>query len=301
MAKMKDRGDPLVELILKPVQNSFEEEELLLEAGWAAFSDADAREEYEALFPPSAETNRRIQELTVELASPDEKNRLQASKTLWKAAARREQWLRIPRVTERLIEALRGARGEIEENLASALTIILEHFPDRRAIDAFRPLLATQNSRVRTSAAAGALLSGRENAVPDVLPLSADPIASVRKQSLLWIMRSDAFARLTETARRDVQAAAIRALEDRVDDVRLVAINLLGHIGDGDALAALQPIKGRRHVVKSAVAGAIAAIRERTENDSLVSSGANTPKPKRAGTAKKRASTRSRATMGKKR
>jgi hypothetical protein len=43
--------------------------------------------------------------------------------------------------------------------------------------------------------------------------------------------------------RREVQSAAIEALGDRVDGVKLVATNLLREIGDKEARAALEKVK----------------------------------------------------------
>jgi HEAT repeat protein len=270
-----------------------EEEQLVLEAGWGPSADADAREEYAALFPPSDETNRRIGEIAAGLQSSDEATRLGAADALGKLASKREQWLDIPPVTGMLIDALPGARGKLEENLASTLALILEHFPDGRSHAAFRPLLGSKNAAVRAAAARGVLLSGRERAIADVLPLLTDSAAQVREQSLLWILRSETFARLTEATRRDVQSAAIEALGDRVDGVKLVAINVLREIGDEEARAALEQMKERKQLLKSALAQAIAVISQRAGTRKSQRSPTTAAKP--AEPAKKRATMPSRA------
>jgi len=260
---MRDRGDPLLDLPGRPIRKSLEEEQLVLEAGWGPSADAGAREVYEALFPPSDETSRRIGEIARGLQSSGETTRLRAAEDLEKLASKREQWLDVPPVTGMLIDALAGARGKLEEHLASTLALLLEHFPDGRAYAAFRPLLGSKNAAVRAAAACGALLSAREKAIADVLPLIKDPVARVRQQSLVWILGSDAFARLSERARHEVQSAAIDALGDRVDNVKLVAINLLREIGDGEARAALQQMKERKQMLKEPIAQALAVIRQR--------------------------------------
>ncbi|MBI1752617.1 MAG: HEAT repeat domain-containing protein [Acidobacteria bacterium] len=261
MPRVPNLGDPLIYKRLGVERASSDEAGLLLEAGWGPAFDAAAREAYEVLFAGSPAFETKWGPIHADLTSPHAADRLRGLELILKAACEPQQWLWNPRVTEALLELLRTAEGVALEKAGLALVRILGPFPDRRAHGACLPLLTHPLPRIRASAVWSVGLSGGAGAWSDVLPLISDGIAEVRQAALSSL--SNGYSDLPEEGRAQLQSAAIAALKDRVDGVRLAAVAMLGSIGDTASLQALADIKPRRMVWREAVNTAIAEILKR--------------------------------------
>lgn len=266
MPGVPKQGDPLIYKKLGAERASCDEEELLLSAGWGAAFDETAREEYEALFGARPGFETAWKPLLADLSSPRPGDRIRGIELVLKAACQQQPWLRHPRVTEALMESLRGADGETLEKTCQALVPILGHFPDRRVHAACLPLLTHPQPRVRAAAVWSVALAGGAGAWSDVLPLVSDRVAEVRKAALSSL--SKACLDLPEEGRARLQSAAIAALDDRVDEVRMAAAILLGSIGDSASLQALAGLKSRRMVWRETVSWAVTEIQKRAASAS---------------------------------
>ncbi|CAM2068932.1 HEAT repeat domain-containing protein [Sulfidibacter corallicola] len=249
-----------------------EAKELLLKAGFIDDLDPAVQAAYYDLIPPDPALLRRMDGVLRDLGGDrDVATRTRAAGLIALEAAAEESletdaWIRDPRVTDALMEALGNGPAGLVKEAAMALThIVLRYFADYRVRTAFLPLLHGRHAVVRRLACSvvGAL------AHPDncelLLPLLEDKAAEVRREAVVVLSEWFEELRPGEGVRMQITVALEKALADPDPQMRERAAFALGNLGDYRSSGALErALAGEgEHLVRETMEEALAQLKVR--------------------------------------
>lgn len=221
-----------------------EARDLLLAAGYEDGLDSTAQAEYAQLFPSSPEIVDKLDEYAARLADPDAKVRVAAAKAIAKEALRESSvraavWLRNPRTTGLLTDALTDPDPEVHVHATTALAMIaLRYFRDRRAIPPILSMLQSPHPLARSWACQAAERLAGAAALEPILPLLEDNNVRVRT-SALSAVGGILGSGLPSTDRVRVSNALAQMTDDKDLDIRIMVAGHLGAVGDSNSAEVL--------------------------------------------------------------
>ncbi|MDG9669401.1 HEAT repeat domain-containing protein [Hahella sp. CR1] len=215
-------------------QGALEEaRELLLQEGFVQGDNPLLQNAYYELIPIDEALKAKLSPLKSALQPPFDDSAVKAVAAVAKEAARATNkatyaWIRDPRVTDVLIDALSHGKARLVKETALALAhIVHRYFADYRVRAAFVPLLSNGNKTVRR-VACGVVGRWPDEAIVAMLaPLMEDKEAEVRQEAtktLAGLPRES----IPELALALFESALIARLQDTDPTVRDIAAFGLG-------------------------------------------------------------------------
>ncbi|CAM2005875.1 HEAT repeat domain-containing protein [Acanthopleuribacter pedis] len=219
---------------------------LLLNAGFIEHHDTVVQAAYYELIPVDEPLRERLDGVLKQIGEGEVPTRAKAAGVVAKEAARAvnkktHAWIRDPRVTDVLIEAMETGQAKLVNQAAgAAILIVSRYFADQRLREPFKKLVKNRNKTVRRHAAnALAALYVPEN-VPLLIGMLQDKADEVRAQVALLMGSLAEAGRLTAAQREEVVPILCSFLRDETYEVRNRAAGALRKCGDPSALDALR-------------------------------------------------------------
>lgn len=209
---------------------------LLLDVGYRRLEPRVMRA-YEKLIPPSAILEKQLAGCLNQLKSSSTALRLRAVRYI-DAQARceptvaREAWLKDPRTTTPLLEALQDIDPRVIEEAACALAMICSrYFQDMRAYKPLVELLKSPRAVTRLAAVEGIGLLFGDDCLQHMLPLLQDKSAKVRAETCRRLYALGLSGSLSTRQKKETLPWLVRALNDDNTAVRNVAASALREVG----------------------------------------------------------------------
>ncbi|ABC29872.1 protein containing HEAT repeats [Hahella chejuensis KCTC 2396] len=210
--------------------------ELLLREGFEQGDNPLLQNAYYELIPLGETLQARLDPLKTALQPPYDEASVKAVAAIVKEAAKASNkvthaWIRDPRVTDLLIDALSHGNARLVKEAALALThIVHRYFADYRVRAAFVPLLSNANKTLRRVACGVVGRWPDESIVAMLAPLTEDKAAEVRQEATKTLagLEQENIPALTRPLFEDALIARLKDSEPTVRDIAAFGLGAHG-------------------------------------------------------------------------